>query len=160
MLGLRCGMLVATKNGCTTPNLPTEAVVASSCLALKFAAGGVKNLAPSSASWLSTGPVKPPHCSDLPWRQPCSAMFTHVAFTANAASLQRLDFTRHTNVEGQHLPLGLKIPPDPAVCQPLDDPQHTIWIWHHWGQTSIKKCQHTWGQTSIRTVNTFGDRPV
>ena len=71
MLAQPCEMLGATKSG-STQNWSMVAAVALLSLASRSAVDGAKSLAPSSAYWLNTGPVKPHPCSDKPWHQPCS----------------------------------------------------------------------------------------
>ena len=143
---------------------------------------GVKNLAPPSASWLGSGPVKPHPCSALPWRQPC-LVAGQLCSRMQPSQLMRHRFKawilppthkrRRLTLAPRPTPRPktvVKIPADPAVSQPLDDPQHTSWISHHWGQTSIEtfntagdgpqynSCQHIWGQASINTVTGPGSR--
>ena len=71
MLAQPCAMLGATKSG-STQNWSMAAAVALLSLSSSSAVDGATSLAPSSAYWLNTGPIKPHRCSDKPWHQPCS----------------------------------------------------------------------------------------
>lgn len=76
-----------------------------------------------------------------------SAMLTHAAFTAYAASLQGLDSAPQANIDGDPLPRPTPTQPSPLhLTHPLD--------FANLGTGQDKNCQQVWGQASIKTVIT------